>query len=125
MPYGENWHRISGTFKYVSCGDYGCWAIRPDNSIAFRTGVTFNNPQGTGWLNVSGRFVQLEAGYHGRVYAVSPDNVLNYRIGICVFHPTGSTWKKVKSLMFNRVAVGDNSLFVITKNASVFMFTWG
>ena len=87
--------------------------------------MTFNNPQGTGWLDVSGRFVQLEAGYHGRVYAVSPDNVLNYRIGICAFHPAGSSWKKVKSLMFNRVAVGDNSLFVITKNGPVFMSTWG
>ena len=87
--------------------------------------MTFNNPQGTGWLDVSGRFVQLEAGHQGRVYAVGPDNVLNYRIGICVFHPAGSAWKKVKRLMFNRVAVGDNSLFVITKNGPVFMSTWG
>ena len=51
------------TFKYVSCGDYGYWAIRTNtDSIAFLTGVTFNNPQGTGWLDVDGSFVQLKKG---------------------------------------------------------------
>ena len=124
LPHGENWHPISGTFKYVSCGDYGCWAIRPNNSIVFRTGVTFNNPQGTGWLDVSGSFAQLEAGHQGRVYAVGPDNVLNYRIGICVFRPTGSAWIQVKGLEVNHVTVGDNSLFVIAKNGTILMSTW-
>ena len=85
--------------------------------------MTFNNPQGTGWLDVDGSFVQLEAGHQGRVYAVSPDNVLNYRMGISTFHPTGSAWKQVEGLLVNRVAVGDNSLFVIAKNGSVFMST--
>ena len=98
-------------------------AIRPSNSIAFRTGVTFNNPQGNGWIDVDGSFVQLEAGHQGRVYAVDPDNVLYYRSGICVNHPTGSSWKQVKSLLVDRVAVGDNSLFVIAKNGSVFTST--
>ena len=118
-PYFDgNWLQIPGTFKYVSCGDYGCWAIRPNNSIAFRTGVTFDYPQGTGWLDVDGSFVQLEDGYQGRVYAVSPDNVLNYRSGICATHPTGSAWKQV-----DHVAVGDNTLFVIATNGTVFMST--
>ena len=68
--------------------------------------------------------MQLEAGHQGRVYAVGPDNVLNYRIGICVFHPTGSAWKQVKSLLVDHVTTGDNSLFVISKNGSVFKSTW-
>ena len=85
--------------------------------------MTFNNPQGTGWLDVDGSFVQLEAGHQGRVYAVSPHNVLYYRVGICVFRPTGSAWKQVEGLLVNYVTVGDNILFIIAKNGSVFMST--
>ncbi|CAB4039147.1 Hypothetical predicted protein [Paramuricea clavata] len=64
LPYGDDWYHLPGNFTFVSCGDYGCWAIKPDNSIAFRTGVTITYPQGTNWLDVDGKhFVQLEAGY--------------------------------------------------------------
>ncbi|CAB4044556.1 Hypothetical predicted protein, partial [Paramuricea clavata] len=55
-------------------------------------------PQGTSWLDVDGNFVQLEAGYQGRVYAVTSENMLYYRFGICALHPTGSTWKQVEGL---------------------------
>ena len=85
--------------------------------------MTFDYPQGTGWINVDGSFVQLEAGYQGRVYAVSPDNALYHRIGICAIYPTGSTWRKVKGLEVKHVTVGDSSLFVIATNGSVFMST--
>ena len=85
--------------------------------------MTFDYPQGTGWLDVDGSFVQLEAGYQGRVYAVSPDNALYYRSGICATHPTGSAWKQVEGPLVNHVAVGDNTLFVIATNGTVFMST--
>ena len=123
LPYGNHWHRLPGTFTYVSCGDYGCWAIKPDNSIAFRTGVTFSYPQGTRLLDVDGSFVQLEAGYQCRVYAVTSGNVLYYRFGICALHPTGSTWKQVEGLQVKHVTVGDNSLFVIATNGTIFTST--
>ena len=83
--------------------------------------MTFNNPQGTEWLDVDGSFVQLEAGHQGRVYAVSTDNFLYYRIGICAFHPTGSAWIQVNGLEVNHVAVGDNILFVIATDGSILM----
>ena len=81
--------------------------------------MTFNNPQGTEWLDVDGSFVQPEAGHQGRVYAVSTDNFLYYRIGICAFHPTGSAWIQVNGLEVNHVAVGDNILFVIATDGSI------
>ena len=122
LPYGNNdWLFLPGTFKYVSCGDYGCWAIKPDNSIAFRTGVTFDYPQGTRWIDVDGSFVQLEAGYQGRVYAVTSDNHLYYRSGICAFHPTGNRWREAKGVQgCLHVTVGKSSMFVITTNGTIF-----
>ncbi len=123
LPYGNDWKHLPGKFSYVSCGDYGCWAIRPDSSIAFRTGVTFNYPQGTSWLDVDGSFVQLEAGSEGRVYAVTANNELYYRVGICVLYPTGKRWKHVKDPRVKHVAVGDKSLFVIATNGTVFTST--
>ena len=85
--------------------------------------MTFDYPQGTGWIDVDGSFVQLEAGSQGRVYAVSADNGLYHRSGICAIHPTGSAWKKAKGLEVKHVTVGDSSLFVIATNGSVFMST--
>jgi hypothetical protein len=124
LPYGDDWYHLPGNFTFVSCGDYGCWAIKPDNSIAFRTGVTITYPQGTNWLDVDGKhFVQLEAGYQGMVYAVTSDNALYYRSRVCALNPTGSQWKQVKNLQVKHVTVGDNSLFVIATNGTIFTST--
>ena len=122
MPYGHTWIFLDDKFKYVSCGDYGCWAIRSNNFIAFRTGVTFHKPQGTGWIDVDGSFVQLEAGYKGRVYAVTADNRLYYRVGICTLYPTGNAWQLVEDLQVKHVAV-DKSVFVIATNGTIYTST--
>ena len=100
-PMGMGLTLIGGyKFKYVSCGQYGCWAINLDNSLSFRTGVTATNCVGTAWLDVDGYFIQLDSGLTGSVYAISLELELYTRLGICAAKPTGEQWEKVMERKF-------------------------
>ena len=59
-PYGSNWVKVPGMAKHVSCGDYGCWIVRPDGTVAFRENVTVENCKGIRWTDTSGRIMLMQ-----------------------------------------------------------------
>ena len=63
----NSWKFIGQSFKWVSCGKYGCWAVATDGSAMFRTGVTAARPDGVDWVNAGGSFKQLDSGPRGEV----------------------------------------------------------
>lgn len=119
LLYGNHWTLLPGHFKYVSCGDYGCWAIKSDNSISFRTGVTSDSCVGSGWIDVDGSLVQLEAGVAGVVYGITSDGNLYTREGVCEGNPTGFKWKHIKGTSFAHITVGMSTMYGIAKNGSI------
>ena len=55
--FGSSWVKVPGTAKHVSCGDYGCWTVRPDNSVGFREGVSVQNCTGRAWVDITSMFL--------------------------------------------------------------------
>ena len=43
---GSKWKRVTGSLKYVSCGERGVFGVNRANNIYFRRGVTRTTPQG-------------------------------------------------------------------------------
>ena len=113
---------IGHKFKYVSCGGFGCWAIKPDNSTSFRTAVTAENCMGNSWLNVDGNFIQLDSGLTGSVYAISHEHELYTRLGICAANPTGEKWAKMQEGKFKHVTVGYANLIALAENGTIILF---
>ena len=61
-PGGTGWMRIEGNMKYVSCGEFGCWAVDNRGDIYFRTGIAESKPEGAAWKLVPGRLRMIESG---------------------------------------------------------------
>lgn len=121
-PRGKGLSHVGGyKFKHVSCGLYGCWAIKLDNSLSFRTGVTAINCVGRSWLHVHGYFLQLDSGSTGSVYAISTELELYTRLGICAAKPTGEKWMKVTEGRFTHVSVGDVKLMALAENGTTYV----
>ncbi|XP_028401058.1 fish-egg lectin-like [Dendronephthya gigantea] len=122
-PYGSNWVKVPGTAKHVSCGDYGCWIVRPDDTVAFRENVTVKHCTGTGWIERSGKFVQLDSGRTGSVYGIAKNGTLHRLHGICEKVPMGQNiWTEILTVRFKHVTVGDTNMYAIAENGTVFKF---
>ncbi|XP_067874599.1 fish-egg lectin-like isoform X2 [Heterodontus francisci] len=65
------YRQINGRMRYYSCGPQSCWGITAQGLIYCRLNVHANFCTGSRWLRVSGRFVVVEVGTDGSVYAVS------------------------------------------------------
>ena len=105
-PRGKGLSHVGGyKSKHVSCGLYGCWAIKLDNSLAFRTGVTAKNCVGRSWLHVHGYFLQLDSGLTGSVYTISPSSS-------CI-----QGWEFGEG-RFKHVSVGDVKLMALAENGT-------
>lgn len=75
----------------------------------------------------SGDCIQLDAGKTGSIYAIGKTQNL-YRIAeICEKMPLGNKrWNKVLGAKFKHVTVGDQNMFAVAENGTVFKFsTWG
>ncbi|XP_028398920.1 uncharacterized protein LOC114522442 [Dendronephthya gigantea] len=123
-PFGSSWIKVPGAAKHVSCGDYGCFAVRSDGTVAFRKGVSVENCKGTNWTDIPGDFIQLDAGKTGSIYGIGRNQNL-YRIAaICEKMPLGhKRWIKVLNERFTHVAVGDQNMFAVAENGTVFKFS--
>ena len=125
-PFGSSWAVVPGKAKHVSCGDYGCWAVRPDNTVGFREGVTMNNCPGTGWVNITHTdIVQLDSGATGSTYGISTNYTL-YRIsGICSKLPWGQKrWRDLIDFpdKFKHVTIGNTYMYAVRDNGTVVKF---
>ncbi|PVD26565.1 hypothetical protein C0Q70_14242 [Pomacea canaliculata] len=102
-PTGTSWVQLDGHFKYLTATPHGAiWGLDEDYSLScllliliwFRDGISLDNPGGTGWQKVDGRFHQISAGPSG-VWTVD-FNEIYYREGTYGGNITmGSGWTKV------------------------------
>ena len=54
--FGNSWVLVPGFAKHVSCGDYACLIVRPDNTSAFLMNVSIGNCEGSKWLEMWGKY---------------------------------------------------------------------
>lgn len=80
-PYGRAWTRVAGKFTYISCGDFGHWAVNKANQVYFREGVTRFRPAGVRWKLIPGALSQVETGQYGQVVGVSKQGQMFVRLG--------------------------------------------
>ena len=61
-PGGTNWKQIPGKLKQISVGKSGVWGVNAQNHIYYRTGTYGDSgSEGSGWQQVSGRFLTRNA----------------------------------------------------------------
>ena len=54
--FGNSWVQVPGTAKHVSCGDYACLIVRPDNTSAIRINISIEHCEGSKWLEMWGKY---------------------------------------------------------------------
>ncbi len=58
------WQRVNpGSLKHVSVGSLGVWGVDKADIIWYRSGVSTDNPAGTGWQNIEGKNIYLRNQY--------------------------------------------------------------
>lgn len=118
---GNAWRRLpDNNFIYVACGKFGCWAIKADNTIAFRTGVTAESCEGEAWEVVDGSLKQLDVGPHGEVCGLDLNGKLWCRVGIMVENPTGEYWSGVENVVFKHISIGESNLFGVVQDGTIY-----
>jgi len=105
--------------KYVSCGEYGCWAIRKDDdSVCFRKGITEAAPQGQQWAPIPGRLRMLESGPSGVTVGINDDNDVFVRKGVVRDNPQGNEWVRL-SIKLDHVTVGERGVIGVKEDSTV------
>lgn len=106
-PIGTKWQRIPGRMKYISCGEYGCWAVNKYNSVFFTSQV---KGWSTKWIQIGCyHMVQIETGPNGQVWGLNAKNELFARIGVDQRFPSGFLWKKIEAKNLVSVTIGKMS----------------
>ena len=104
--------RIEGNMKYVSCGEYGCWAVNKRDNVYFRVGITEVLPQGIQWTVVPGKLRMVESGPAGLTVGLSDTNDVFLRQGVTTIKPEGVKWVKL-DLRLAHVTVGNKGIIGI------------
>ena len=115
---GNSWVSVSGTFKSMSSGEAGVWAVKGDGQVFYRAGVSNLNPTGMRWRPISGYFKQVDSGEKGVVYGIDNNKNLRCRSGIQKDLPTGLQWKRIEG-SYKRVTCGYRGCWVITEDNNV------
>ena len=109
---------IEGSMKYISCGEYGCWAVNRRDTVHFRIGVTSDDPQGKQWVIVPGKLRMVESGPAGIVVGLSDTDDLFVRQGVTRDKPTGIRWNKM-DMKLAHVTVGKRGITGILPDGTV------
>ena len=118
-PTGTNWQRIPGRMKYISCCNYGCWAINKYNNVYFTSQINGWSK----WTKIGcDLMVKIEAGLNGQVWGLNPNNELFVRIGVDVQNfPSGLAWRKIESKKFVSVSIGVEKIFAVDTGNAVYV----
>lgn len=107
-------------------GFLAVWAITFLGKVKFRSGVTRSCPEGEQWIDIPTdelNLVQVSVGPTGLLWGCTWDGAAVVRKGISHSEPTGTSWEIIAAPLDNplfQVAVGEKSLWSITKSAKVF-----
>jgi len=108
--WGEGgWKRVDGSLKAVSVSHDGLlvWGTNAQNQIYARTGITPQNPEGSGWEHIDGELDAIAACTNHVVGANSRDEIYS-RSGIqAPQNVGGGGWHKIDGSL-NQVALGPN-----------------
>lgn len=118
-PGGTGWMRIEGNMKYVSCGEFGCWAVDNRGDIYFRSGITEQKPEGVQWKSIPGRLRMIESGPLG--LTVGLELVTSYlviRDGVSQDKPEGTSWVKTE-LRLAHVTIGESGIIGILPDGTL------
>lgn len=105
-PFGDAWQPVEASagvsFKYISCGRAGVWALDSNNRLAVRKEITKTFPEGTHWQflpNIANipPHTETHLGFKSvsvdqEVWAVSQNGVICKRGGITRDNPAGTGW---------------------------------
>ena len=114
----DSWVPVSGTFKSISSGEAGVWAVKGDGQVFYRAGISKLNPTGMRWKLISGYFKQVDSGEKGVVYGIDSQKELRCRSGIQKGLPTGLHWKRIEG-SYKRVTCGYRGCWAITDDNKV------
>ena len=114
----HSWVPVSGVFKHVSSGEAGVWAIKEDDQVLYRAGISHLNPTGMVWKTVGGSLRQVDSGSAGVVYGIDKAQNLHCRGGIQKDLPTGLLWKRIPG-SYKHVTCGLRGCWVITRDDKI------
>uniref|UniRef100_A0A8C5RAW0 Uncharacterized protein n=1 Tax=Leptobrachium leishanense TaxID=445787 RepID=A0A8C5RAW0_9ANUR len=117
LPFNQ----LEGGLTYYSCGLYNCWGVNSINDIFHRENVNSENCKGSGWKQVEGKLVMVEASTDGAVYGINTVGQIYKREGISASNPIGTEWSQVNiSGPFKHVSYDDGILWLINKDGYIF-----
>ncbi|MFO8008730.1 MAG: tectonin domain-containing protein, partial [Candidatus Brocadiia bacterium] len=92
-PEADAWTDLEGALQRVDAGPTGVvWALDRGGQALVRTGITPEQPAGTGWDSLPDRLVSVAVGAE-HVWAVGEDGQLLVRVGVSTSTPQGTSWQ--------------------------------
>lgn len=90
---GSAWEGVDGSWKQVSVGPAGVWAISTSDQLHYRKGTYGDRDTlGTEWEPLDGGVSYFSSG-EKYVIGVNSGNVIHVRLGMSDHSPSGTSWK--------------------------------
>jgi len=107
--WGEGeWKKVDGALKAISVSHDGLlvWGVNAGNQIYARTGVSPQDPDGSGWQHVGGSLDAIAATTNHVIGCNSQDEIYS-RGGVTPQNVGGNDWHRVDGAL-NQIALGPN-----------------
>eukprot|EP00794_Sanderia_malayensis_P003627 gene3627-4141_t len=126
--WGDSWREIWGTYRFVSAGTYGVWAIDHYGRLYFGKGRSRSLSKFTSWQRVgdipnNSGVKSVVAGFDGSVWALSQFGDVFRRKSVNILNPAGlSFWQKIDGLKLAKITAGLPGVIGITDRNEVLAF---
>ena len=109
--FGTSWRQIWGTYRFISAGSYGVWAIDFYDRIYFGKGSSAHLSLIKNWSQVDalpGKEIKsVVTGFDGSVWTLTSNGEVFKRENVNIVKPTGNTgWKRINGLKLREITAG-------------------
>ncbi|XP_065052552.1 cubilin-like isoform X5 [Rhopilema esculentum] len=109
--FGTSWRQIWGTYRFISAGSYGVWAIDFYDRIYFGKGSSAHLSLIKNWSKVDaipGKEIKsVVTGFDGSVWTLTSNGEVFKRENVNIVKPTGNSgWKRINGLKLRKITAG-------------------
>ena len=124
---GSFWKPIFGSYRHISAGSYGVWAIDFYERIFFGKGKSDGLGNIDNWIEISNlarnNVTYVITGFDGSVWALAKNGDVFQRESVNIINPTGSPyWKKINDLKLTQITAGLPGVIGLTNKQQVIGF---